>query len=177
MIYIMLVVTFAILFMLKTENDYDPKYKDRMTDYIITRYIYKDDKDRMTDYIITRYIYKDGTALNKNGSLTRVYRYKCDDMDHQTNHMLFLYRHMLNDILKRFDEKFVINFDSIRRPVKEYPDSKFEEPILKEMDNSRKKDYISGKYYESENYLSITYFPPNDKENKITSLQMIRKIR
>ena len=147
MIYIMLVVTFAILFMLKTENDYDPKYKDRMT-----------------DYIITRYIYKDGTALNKNGSLTRVYRYKCDDMDHQTNHMLFLYRHMLNDILKRFDEKFVINFDSIRRPVKEYPDSKFEEPILKEMDNSRKKDYISGKYYESENYLSITYFPPNDKE-------------
>lgn len=152
MIYIMLVVTFAILFMLKTENDYDPKYKDRMT-----------------DYIITRYIYKDGTALNKNGSLTRVYRYKCDDMDHQTNHMLFLYRHMLNDIFKRFDEKFVINFDSIRRPVKEYPDSKFEEPILKEMDNSRKKDYISGKYYESENYLSITYFPPNDKENKIKS--------
>ena len=42
MIYIMLVITFAILFMLKTENDYDPKYKDRMTDYIITRYIYKD---------------------------------------------------------------------------------------------------------------------------------------
>ena len=40
MIYIMLVITFAILFILKTENDYDPKYKDRMTDYIITRYIY-----------------------------------------------------------------------------------------------------------------------------------------
>lgn len=143
MIYIMIVMVLCLLFVLKTENDYDPNYKDRLT-----------------DYIISRYIYIDGTIINKNGSLTRVYKYKCNDMDYQTNYMLFMYRHRLNDILKRFDEKYVLNFDSIRRPVKEYPESNFYEDILKELDNSRKKDYISGRYYESENFLSITYFPP-----------------
>ena len=92
-------------------------------------------------------------------------------MDHQTDYMLFMHRHLINDVFKRFSEKFVIHFDSIRRSVKEYPESHFNEKILQEMDNSRKKDYISGKYYESDNYLSITYFPPKDKtESKIKSL-------
>lgn len=141
-----------VLYILKTEREYDPKHKDRMTDYL--------------PWIYPR---KDGIIINKNGSITCIYRYKCDDMDHQTDEMLFLYRHKLNDIFKRLDERFVIQVDSIRRKVKDYPNSDFEDKIFKEMDQSRKIKYISGKYYESENYLSITYFPTPDKENKIKS--------
>lgn len=153
MFYCIVAGIVVILYLLKTDMEYDPTYKDRMT-----------------DYIVSNYIYQDGTIINKNGSLTKIYKYKCDDMDHQTDYMLFLHRHLLNDIFKRFDERYVIHFDSIRRAVKEYPNSIFKENILQEMDNTRKKDYISGKYYESDNYLSITYFPPKDNENKIKSL-------
>ena len=153
MFYFLIAGVIAILFMLKTDMEYDPTYKDRVT-----------------DYIVSNYVYQDGTIINKNGSITTIYKYKCDDMDHQTDYMLFMHRHLINDVFKRFSEKFVIHFDSIRRSVKEYPESHFNEKILQEMDNSRKKDYISGKYYESDNYLSITYFPPKDKENKIKSL-------
>lgn len=153
MFYFVIAGIIAILYILKTDMEYDPTYKDRFT-----------------DYIVSNYVYEDGTVINKNGSITTIYKYKCDDMDHQTDRMLFMHRHILNDILKRFSEKYVINFDSIRRSIKEYPESHFDEPILQEMDNSRKKDYISGKYYESDNYFSITYFPPKDKEEKIKSL-------
>ena len=153
MFYFLIAGVIAILFILKTDMEYDPTYKDRVT-----------------DYIVSNYVYQDGTIINKNGSITTIYKYKCDDMDHQTDYMLFMHRHLINDVFKRFSEKFVIHFDSIRRSVKEYPESHFNEKILQEMDNSRKKDYISGKYYESDNYLSITYFPPKDKENKIKSL-------
>lgn len=153
MFYFIIAGIIVVLYLLKTDMEYDPTYKDRMT-----------------DYIVSNYIYQDGTIINKNGSLTKIYKYKCDDMDHQTDYMLFLYRHFLNDIFKRFDERYVVHFDSIRRTVKEYPNSIFKESILQEMDNTRKKDYISGKYFESDNYLSITYFPPKDNENKIKSL-------
>lgn len=149
----LMALTLGGLYVFKTETEYDPKFKDS------TR-----------NFLVWNYLYQDKILLNKNGSITRFYKYKCDDMDHQTDQMLFLHRHKLNDILKRFDERYIINFDSIRRSVKEYPNSKFPEKILQELDNSRKLDYISGKYYESINYFSITYFPPTDKENKLRSI-------
>ncbi|MBC2857028.1 type IV secretion system DNA-binding domain-containing protein [Cetobacterium sp. 2A] len=153
MFYIAIIIMIVFLYMLKTDMEYDPKHKDRMTDYL--------------PWVIPM---KDGTVINKNGSITRVYKYICDDMNHQTDRMLFMYRHKLNDIFKRLDERFVVQVDSIRKNVKEYPDSNFEDEIFKELDKSRKKNYLSGKYYESENYMSITYFPPKDKENKLKSL-------
>lgn len=153
MFYFIIAGVIALLYVLKTDMEYDPSYKDSFS-----------------DYLAPSYLYSDGTILNKNGSITTIYKYQCDDMDHQTDYMLFMNRHILNDIFKRFDERYVLHIDSIRRSVKEYPNSKFKESILQEMDDSRKKDYISGKYYESDNYLSITYFPPKDKEEKIKSL-------
>lgn len=146
-------LTLGGLYLFKTETEYDPKFKDSVR-----------------DYLVWNYLYRDKILLNKNGSITRFFKYKCDDMDHQTDEMLFFHRHKLNDILKRFDERYIIQFDSIRRKVKEYPESKFKEEILQDLDNSRKKDYISGKYYESDNYFTITYFPPTDKENRLKSL-------
>ena len=124
----------------------------------------------MTDYLPWVIPMKDGTIINKNGSITKIYKYQCDDMDHQTDEMLFLHRHKLNDIFKRLDERFVIHIDSVRKASIEYPDSIFQEKIFQEMDNSRKINYLNGKYFESENYFSITYFPPKDKENKLKSL-------
>lgn len=152
-IFILMGLALGGMYVFKTETEYDPKFKDSVR-----------------DYLVWNYLYQDKILLNKNGSITRFYKYKCDDMDHQTDEMLFFYRHKLNDILKRFDERYVVQFDSIRKAIKEYPNSEFSEKILQEMDNSRKADYISGKYYESDNYLSITYFPPTDKENKLKSL-------
>ena len=143
----------VILYLFKTDMEYDPKHKDRMTDYL--------------PWVIPM---KDGTIINKNGSITKIYKYQCDDMDHQTDEMLFLHRHKLNDIFKRLDERFVIHIDSVRKASIEYPDSIFQEKIFQEMDNSRKINYLNGKYFESENYFSITYFPPKDKENKLKSL-------
>lgn len=140
------------MLMFKTSMEYNPKFKDRVTDYL--------------PWIIVN---KNGQILNKNGSITKVYRFKADDMEHQTNYSLFKYRDTINDVLKRLDERFTIHIDSIRKSSDEYPKSKFSEEILKELDNSRKKQYLDGKFYESENYLSITYFPPRDSAKKLES--------
>lgn len=150
---IIILMVLSVLYVLKTDMEYDPKHKDRVTDYL--------------PWVIPM---KDGTILNKNGSITRIYKYKCDDMDHQTDKALFLYRHKINDILKRLDEGFVIQVDSVRRKSTDYPKSKFNEKILEELDNSRKQNYLSGKYYESDVYISLTYFPPKDKEDKLKSI-------
>lgn len=150
---VVIVAIIFIIYSLKTEMEYNPKYKDRMTDYL--------------PWVIPL---EDGTIINKNGSITKIYKYKCDDMEHQTDFMLFMHRHKINDIFKRLDERFVLHIDSIRKKSTEYPDSKFKEKIFQEMDDLRKENYLNGRYFESENYLSITYFPPKDKENKIKEL-------
>lgn len=144
------------LLILKTEMEYNPKHKDRTTDYL--------------PWVIPL---EDGTILNKNGSITRIYKYVCDDMDHNTDLELFLYRNRLNDILRRLDEKWVIQIDSIRTKAKKYPNSNFEEKILQELDESRKQNFTNGKYYESDNYLTLTFFPPKDQENTIKSFFII----
>lgn len=152
MFYLIIIAIMVFLYIFKTSMEYNPKHKDRMTDYL--------------PWIIPR---KDGIIINKNGSITTIYKYICDDMDHQTDQMLFLYRHKLNDIFKRLDERFVIQVDSIRKKSKSYPNSEFSDEIFKEMNDSRKKNYLNGKYFESENYLTITYFPETDKSNKLKS--------
>ena len=154
MIYLyMIMIIISVVFVFKISTEYNPKHKDRVVDYL--------------PWII---INKEGIITNKNGSFTKIYKYKCDDMEHYTNYFLFKYRDTINDILKRLDERWVIQVDSIRRISKEYPNSKFEEPILAEMDNSRKQKYLSGNFLESENYISLTYFPPKDKEKKLESI-------
>ncbi|MGL5625303.1 hypothetical protein, partial [Cetobacterium sp.] len=60
---IIILMVLSVLYVLKTDMEYDPKYKDRVTDYL--------------PWVIPM---KDGTILNKNGSITRIYKYKCDDM-------------------------------------------------------------------------------------------------
>lgn len=138
------------LMLLKTGAEYNPRHKDRVVDYL--------------PWIIMN---ENGVILNKNGSISKIYRYTADDMEHITNYGLFRYRHNFNEILKRLDERFTIQIDSIRRPSNYYPKSKFKEKILQELDFSRKKQYLDGKFYETENFLTITYFPPRDSAKKI----------
>ncbi|WP_349764094.1 hypothetical protein [Fusobacterium sp. SYSU M8D902] len=151
-IYMILFVVF-IVFLFKLETEYDPKNKNRTVDYL--------------PWIILN---KDGIITNKNGSITKIFKYKCDDMEHLSNYFLFRYRDHINNILKRLDEKWVVQVDSIRKVSNKYPNSKFKNKILNELDKSRKEKYLGGNYYESENYISLTYFPPKDKENKLENL-------
>ena len=85
------------MLMFKTSMEYNPKFKDRVTDYL--------------PWIIVN---KNGQILNKNGSITKVYRFKADDMEHQTNYSLFKYRDTINDVLKRFyNDDFLITLEDL----------------------------------------------------------------
>ena len=137
--------------------------------YCITNereYDYKD-KDSVSHLLPWAYPLKDGTIINKNGSLMKVIKFVGNDLHSVIDEDLVLIRDQINNTLKRLGEGFVLHIEARREVVKEYPDNHFKEPLLQEMDNRRKKEYLEGKYLETNYYISVSYFLPKEKSKKL----------
>lgn len=129
-------------------------------------YDYKN-KDRVTDLLPWGYSTKDGIIINKNGSLMITFKFKGKDFDSSTDDELNFIRVKINNILKRFQEGYIIHIEARRSRLKKYPESNFQEKLFQEMDNIRKEKNINGEYFESTYYINISYFLKKEKESKI----------
>lgn len=132
-------------------------------------------KDRVTDYLPWHYGLADGTILNKNGSVTRVLKFKNRDLESITDEGLVVARERLNNILKRLGEGYTLHVEARRERVKEYPKSDFQEKIYQMMDNTRREKNMKGDFFETTYYISITYFFPNPKESFIKKVFLDEK--
>lgn len=156
---ILLIIVIGFLFFLKTEREYDVKHKDRVTDYLPWSYL----RD-------------DGTIVNKNRSLTKILKFKGRDLATSSDEELVILRLDLNNILKRMDEGYVLHVEARREKVREYPKSTFKEKIYEFMNKSREKNNLSGNYYETNYYISVTYFLPKENMNKLGEIYTNEKV-
>lgn len=153
-IVILAIISLSIAMYIKMEREYDPEHKDRVVDYTVWGFPHTEAN----------------LIENKNNSIMKILKFKGFDYDSATSDELDSLRYQINNILKRLDEGYVLQVEARRKKVEKYPDSTFKEKLLQQMDNIRKRVFLSGEYYESEYYLIITYFLPNKKQNKIDNL-------
>lgn len=148
-----------IILFIKQQREYDYKNKDRVIDLLPWVYPYREN------------------IINKNGSIMKIFKFKNLDLESATSGELSKIKMELNNTLKRLGEGFVLNVEARRKKISEYPESKFNEDLLQKMDNERKTKNIEGGYFETEYYISISWFPPKDSTEKIKNTFMSNSIK
>ena len=146
-----LILIFAVIIIFfKTEREFDIKKMDTVS-----------------DLFPFAYSLEEGIIAMKNGSFSQTFILVGQDLDSLTEERLVNIRASLNRILKKLPEDTVINFEARRRKSAVYPSNYFDEEILEEIDNIRKEKYNSGNYYETDYFLTISYYPETDNTSKV----------
>ena len=148
--FVFLSIFAVIVILFRTEREFDIKKMDTVS-----------------DLFPFAYVLEEGIIIMKNGSFSQTFILVGQDLDSLTDERLFNIRASMNRTLKKLPEEVVINFEARRRKSSVYPENKFEEDILKEIDQIRKEKYNSGNYYETDYFLTICYFPESDNVTKV----------
>ena len=139
-------ITLILVLLLKHEREYS--YERR---------------DQVIDHLPWAYLLDDGIILNKDASLQKTFRIRGKDLESMEQMDLVHQRYSLNNAFRRMNGSWAIFIEQKRTQSAPYTASKFSSLILQKIEDIREKKYNSGKYYESEYYLTFVWLPPNDR--------------
>jgi type IV secretion/conjugal transfer VirB4 family ATPase len=116
----------------------------------------------------------DGVVLGKDGSLLAGWFYQGADLDSSPDSRLNWTSERVNAALSMLTGGWSIWVDAVRMPAPKYfrgEDSHFPDPISALIDEERRQHFIaSGRHYETEYALLISYMPPVRTKGKLLDL-------
>lgn len=114
---------------------------------------------------------KAAIVLNKNGTLQTTWRYRGPDLESSVPEQLAVITAQLNNAFQLLGTGWIMYFDAQRAPSIGYADDvHFPDPVTKAIDDIRKKKFSSGRFFESDYYITICWIPPSDHEGKLKEL-------
>ena len=127
--------------------------------------------DRIIYDLPYAYPLKESIIINKNGSLQSTFRFRGRDLDSCTIYELESMTDRLNNVLKRLQEDWAFHVEARRYKSKAYikKENIKEYPVLI-IDQEREDFFKSGSHYESDYYITFTWFVPEDSKKKLDSI-------
>jgi type IV secretion system protein TrbE len=122
----------------------------------------------LADLLLYDALVADGVMLLRDGALMAAWSFRGPDMASATHAEMAALSARLNAIL-RLGSGWMIQCDAIRSRAPEYPiPGAFSAPVGALIDEERRQQFSAeGAHYESEYFLSLTYLPPEQTEEKV----------
>ena len=122
----------------------------------------------LADLLLPFALIEDGILLQQDGSLLAGWSYRGPDMHSATHSEMHALTMRLNSIL-RLGSGWMLNADLIRSRAPGYPDQgAFPHTVTRVIDDERRQQFMDeGAHYESDYFLTLTYLPPIETEEKI----------
>ena len=122
----------------------------------------------LADLLLYDSLIDDGVMLLQDGALMAAWTFRGPDMASATNGEMAALSARLNSVLK-LGTGWMIQCDAIRSRAPEYPGpGAFPDPITTLIDEERRQQFSAeGVHYESEYFLSLTYLPPEQTEERV----------
>ncbi|MDR1831817.1 MAG: DUF87 domain-containing protein [Fusobacteriaceae bacterium] len=117
------------------------------------------------------YIEEEGIVVNKAGGFQVTFRYRGADLASSTQGELDNMSQILNNALKRLDENWAFHVEMRRSKANAYQVTKgIKEIPVFIVEKERESFFSSGVHFESDYYLTISYFPPIDNIKKLNNI-------
>ena len=122
----------------------------------------------LADLLLYDSLIDDGVMLLQDGALMVAWSFRGPDMASATNTEMAALSARLNSSLK-FGTGWMIQCDAIRSRAPEYPDhGAFPDPVTMLIDDERRQQFSAeGAHFESEYFLSLSYLPPAQNEERV----------
>src|SRR5262249_19019267 len=122
----------------------------------------------LADLLLYDALVENGIFLLQDGALLAGWTFRGPDMASATHAEMAALSIRLNNIL-RLGSGWMIHCDAIRTKAPEYPSAgAFPDPVTRIIDDERRAQFMAkGAHFESEYFLTITYLPPLQAEEKV----------
>ncbi len=122
----------------------------------------------LADLLLPFALIEDGILLQQDGSLLAAWSYRGPDMHSATHSEMHALAARLNSIL-RLGSGWMLNADLIRSRAPGYPDlGAFPQAVTRVIDDERRQQFMDeGAHFESDYFLTLTYLPPVETEEKV----------
>jgi type IV secretion/conjugal transfer VirB4 family ATPase len=121
----------------------------------------------LADLLMHHALIDDGILLQQDGSLFAGWTYRGPDMMSSPPAEMDALSARLNSVL-RLGSGWMLQCDAIRAEAPGYPNTgAFPDPVTRVVDDERRQQFMAEEaHYESEYYLTLTYLPPIEIEQK-----------
>lgn len=122
----------------------------------------------LADLLLPFALIEDGILLQQDGSLLAGWSYRGPDMHSATHAEMDALTQRFNSVL-RLGSGWMIHADLIRSRAPGYPDAgAFPHAVTRVIDEERRRQFMGeGVHFESEHFLTLTYLPPVENEERI----------
>jgi type IV secretion/conjugal transfer VirB4 family ATPase len=112
-----------------------------------------------------------GIVLNKDGSLTRGFRFRGPDLESSTDGELTSVRARLNNALRRLGTGWCLHVEARRRSAEAYPDRGAASGVARLIDAERRRLFESSEpAFETDFRAALTWLPPDDRTSQAERL-------
>jgi type IV secretion system protein VirB4 len=120
------------------------------------------------DLLLYASLIDDGVLLLNNGSLMATWSFRGPDMASATHEEMDAISRHMNNLLK-LGTSWMIHCDAIRSNAPGYPEmGEFPDPVTALIDEERRAQFMhEGSHLASEYFLTLTYMPPLENEEKV----------
>lgn len=125
---------------------------------------------RLSDNIPYITFFGEGIVALKNGTIIKTIEIVPEDHSCSSDEQILHVVSQLNDTFRRLESGYSMYYEIKRVESKYYPESKWKYPVAKYVDDSRKKNVLKKKRYETKYYITFSYLMPIDKKDKFESL-------
>src|SRR5579862_4304145 len=122
----------------------------------------------LADLLLPYGLIEDGILLQQDGSLLTGWSYRGPDMMSAAAAEMDALSARLNSVL-RLGSGWMVQCDAIRSRAPGYPEQgAFPDPVTRVIDDERRQQFMQeGSHYESEYFLTLTYLPPLEVEERM----------
>lgn len=138
------------------------------TGELLRRNEHRNNPRGLADLLLPYALIDDGVLLQQDGSLLTAWSFRGPDMMSASASEMSSLSARLNQCL-RLGSGWMVQCDAIRTRAPGYPDQgAFVDPVTAVIDDERRQQFMAeGAHFESEYFLSLTYLPPVEAEEKI----------
>src|SRR5438552_5227879 len=121
----------------------------------------------LADLLLPYALIDDGVLLQQDGSLLAAWSYRGPDMMSAAAAEMDALSARLNHVL-RLGSGWMVQCDAIRSRAPGYPEQgAFPDPVTRVIDDERRQQFMEeGAHFESDYFLTLTYLPPPEVEEK-----------
>jgi type IV secretion system protein VirB4 len=121
----------------------------------------------LADLLLPYALIEDGVLLQQDGSLLAAWSYRGPDMMSAAAAEMDALSARLNHVL-RLGSGWMVQCDAIRSRAPGYPkQGAFPDPVTRVIDDERRQQFMEeGAHFESDYFLTLTYLPPPEVEEK-----------
>ncbi len=122
----------------------------------------------LADLLLPYALVEDGILLQQDGSLLAGWTYRGPDMMSSAAAEMDALSARLNSVL-RLGSGWMVQCDAIRTRAPGYPQhGHFSDPVTRIIDAERRQQFMAeGAHFESEYFLTLTYLPPVESEERV----------